>query len=60
MPISQGGKIYLYNVFQEITNRTGFVQYYGFYGINRTSSLDHEYLYKYYSTDISDYRIIYP
>jgi hypothetical protein len=47
-------------VFQEIANRTGFVQYYGIPGINRTSSSDQEYSFKYYSTDISSYRTIYP
>jgi type IV secretory pathway VirB6-like protein len=60
MAISQGGKIYVPDILLETLNRTGFVQYYGITDINRTSSLEQEYNFKYYSTDIGNYRTIYP
>jgi hypothetical protein len=60
MSISQNSQIKTLDIFREIANRTGFVHYYGFSNINRTSSYKQEYIFKYYSTNTNSYQTIYP
>jgi hypothetical protein len=63
MAISQNTIISVSDVFKEIANRTGFIQYSGFIGINRIITGPYQYAdytFEYYSTDITYTRDLYP